>query len=67
MIAWKNGNNGSFPEFIQTLTEGIPKRPVPKWLKLDVATLKGEVVSPADPSEIDTGIDARLIVEFYSR
>ncbi len=65
-IAWKNVN-GSRPSFIEALTNGIPKRPVPSWLSLDVASLTGQVIGPPEMSEIDTGIDSRLIVEFYSR
>lgn len=66
VVEWK-AVNGTVPEFIQTLTDGLPKRPVPIWLRLDVANLKGEVASMPDTSEIDTGIDSRMIVEFYSK
>ena len=66
VVAWK-AVNGSVPEFVQTLTDGLPKRPVPSWLRLDASNLTGEVASLPDPSEIDTGIDARLIVELYSK
>lgn len=66
VVEWK-AVNGTVPEFIQTLTDGLPKRPVPIWLRLDTANLKGEVASMPDTSEIDTGIDSRLIVEFYSK
>jgi small subunit ribosomal protein S4 len=66
MIAWKRVTD-TVPEFIQTLTDGLPKRPVPTWLRMDTADLTGEVASMPDSSEIDTGIDARLIVEFYSK
>jgi small subunit ribosomal protein S4 len=65
-IAWK-AQGESLPEFIQVLAHGIPKRPVPSWLSLDVANLAGQVVSLPEVSEIDTGIESRLIVEFYSR
>jgi small subunit ribosomal protein S4 len=66
VVAWKKGND-SRPEFIEVLTDSIPKRPVPGWLNLDVENLKGEVVSEPDASEIDTRVEPRLIVEFYSR
>ncbi len=66
VVEWK-AVNGSVPEFIQTLTEGLPKRPVPIWLRLDTANLKGEVASMPDLSDIETGIESRLIVEFYSK
>ena len=65
-ISWRT-SNGSTADFVAALTEGIPRRPVPSWLSLDVANLEGEVVSVPDVSEIDVGIDSRLIVEFYSR
>ena len=65
-IAWKRAN-GSTPDFIQALTKGLPKRPVPVWLSLDEANLTGQVVSLPEISEMETGIESRLIVEFYSR
>ena len=68
VIAWKRGGrNGSTPQFIQDLTEGLPKRPIPTWLRLDIGNLTGEVASLPDMSEIDSTIDARLVVEFYSK
>ena len=66
VIAWKAVND-SVPEFIQLLTDGLPKRPVPIWLRLDANSLTGEMTSVPDLSEIESGIDARLIVEFYSK
>ena len=65
-VEWKAVKD-SVPDFIQTLTDGLPKRPVPIWLRLDAANLKGEVASMPGSSDIQTGIDARLIVEFYSK
>ncbi len=67
VVAWKHGGNGSVPEFIQTLTSGPPKRSVPIWLRQDTNRLGGEMVALPDPTEIDTGIDVRLVVEFYSK
>ncbi len=66
VISWKRVN-GSVPEYIETFTDGLPKRPVPLWLSLDVPTLKGEVANFPQPDDIETGIDSRLIVEFYSK
>ncbi|MDP6452003.1 MAG: 30S ribosomal protein S4 [SAR202 cluster bacterium] len=68
VIEWKRaGNNGSTPEYIQILTDGLPKRPVPSWLRLDVPNLSGEIVTVPHVSEVNTNIEARLIVEFYSK
>ena len=65
-IDWKR-SNGSAPRFVEELTEGLPKRPVPPWLRLDPANLTGEVLSFPDVADVDTGIESRLIVEFYSK
>ena len=68
VVAWKRGaENGSVPDFIKELTDGPPKRTVPIWLRLDSARRAGEMVALPDPSEIDTNIDVRLVVEFYSK
>lgn len=68
VIKWKRaGDNGSTPEYIQMFTDGLPKRPVPSWLRLDVAKLTGEVVTVPHVSEVNTNIETRLIVEFYSK
>ncbi len=65
-VSWKvTGDN--LPAFVEALAVGIPKRPVPGWLTLDAENLMGTVASVPDMSEINTGIDSRLIVEFYSR
>jgi small subunit ribosomal protein S4 len=66
VITWK-AVNGSVPDFIDTLTDGLPRRPVPSWLQLEVNNLRGTMTSMPHPTEIDTGIEARLIVEFYSK
>jgi small subunit ribosomal protein S4 len=66
VITWR-GANGSLPEFAQLITEDAPKRPVPTWLNLEVSSMTGQVLSLPDVTEIESGIDARLIVEFYSR
>tara|TARA_B100001750_G_C14936053_1_gene316477 strand:- start:209 stop:466 length:258 start_codon:yes stop_codon:yes gene_type:complete len=65
-IAWKAVGETK-PGFIDALTDGIPRRPVPSWLNLDPDALTGQVVGMPEVSEIDTGIDSRMIVEFYSR
>ncbi len=67
VVAWRRVDADSRPAFVAVLTDGIPRRPVPSWLALDVDNLKGEMLSLPDPTEIDSGVDPRLIVEFYSR
>lgn len=39
----------------------------PKWMTVDAAQLKAEVVAQPDPQEAEQAVDMRQIVEFYSR
>ena len=49
------------------MAQDIPRRPLPNLLALNVVNMEGTIISSPDMNEIDTGIDARLVVEFYSR
>lgn len=65
LISWKESDKAT--DFYKDRTDGIPKRPVPAWLNLELVEMTGRVVSlPADEDLITT-INSRLIVEFYSR
>ena len=66
VVGWKR-SDGALPQFVDDLTADLPKRPVPSWLILDGENLTGQVSGAPEPSEIDTGIDSRMIVEFYSK
>ena len=69
VITWKRSANASddHPDFILSMTADAPRRPVPSWLRMDISTLSGQIVTMPDPPEIESEIDPRLIVEFYSR
>ena len=69
IITWKRAANtgDDQPDFISSMTADAPRRPVPSWLRMDLSALSGEVVTMPDVSEIESEIDSRLIVEFYSR
>ena len=64
-IAWKESDKTT--DFFAERTSGLPKRPVPAWLALDIADMSGKVVSLPSDEELQTVLDSRLIVEFYSR
>ena len=65
IISWKESHRDS--EYVKIMSEDLPKRPVPDWLELDVANLKATVRRLPSEEELETTIDTRLIVEFYSR
>lgn len=64
-IAWKPAAKTT--DFYADRTNGLPKRPVPTWLALDLSEMSGRVVSLPSDQELPTALDSRLIVEFYSR
>ena len=65
VIAWKESHKQR--DFFKALTEDIPKRPVPSWLDLDTNNMTGNVSSVPSEEDLESAIDTRLIVEFYSR
>lgn len=64
-IAWYETSTKN--EYFKLLKEGSLKRTPPSWLGLDTEVLSGRVYSVPDPQEVDTRVDTRLIVEYYSR
>ena len=65
VIAWKESHKQR--EFFKSLTNDIPKRPVPQWLTLDTTDMTGEVSGLPAEGDLESSIDTRLIVEYYSR
>ena len=65
LIAWKESHKQK--DFFKALTQDIPKRPVPQWLTLDTENMTGKVSSFPGEEDLESSIDTRLIVEFYSR
>ena len=65
VIAWKESQKQK--DFFKALTEDIPKRPVPQWLALDTDAMTGSVSSLPSEEDLESAIDTRLIVEYYSR
>lgn len=65
LISWKEGEKQK--EFFKVLTEDIPRRPVPQWLRLDPEQMTGTVVNLPGDEDVMATIDSRLIVEYYSR
>ena len=65
VVGWKESSKST--GIFAIMTGDIPRRPLPNWLGLDVDNMVGRVLTLPEPSEIDTGIDVRLVVEHYSR
>jgi small subunit ribosomal protein S4 len=54
-------------EYFKTVRERLAKKSVPRWLDLDLAGMRGRVLSAPGREDIDTSINEQLVVEFYSR
>ena len=54
-------------EYFQTAAQMVSRRNVPQWLSVDPNTLTGRVLSLPEADQLDSKINAQLIVEFYSR
>lgn len=47
--------------------EDTQYRPVMPWLEMNAESMQGTFVRLPEPDEVETGVNAQLIVEFYSR
>ena len=65
VVSWKETEKQK--DYFKVLTEGIPRRPVPQWLRLDTGEMTGTVLNLPGEEDVLETIDARLIVEYYSR
>jgi small subunit ribosomal protein S4 len=65
VITWKEGSSKTVP--YQMAAQEIESKLIPGWLSLNQDNLSGQVVSAPLRGDIETAIDERLIVAFYSR
>ena len=65
VIGWKPAQKEK--DFYKVLVQDIPRRPVPEWLQLDTETMSGTVTGLPSGEDVMATIQARLIVEYYSR
>lgn len=65
VLSWKESRKSR--DFFKQLTDGLPKRPTPQWLSLDVDNMTGKVVTLPDEQDVEAAVETRLIVEYYSR
>jgi len=65
VIAWHG--KGINTEYYKRVLELIQDHMVPPWLSLDRQALSGRVLAPPSRSDIDSAINEKAIVEYYSR
>lgn len=64
-ISWKEGSSKLV--LYQTAAKNIESKSIPSWLSLDRETMSGRVLAVPSRSDIESIIDERLVVAFYSR
>jgi small subunit ribosomal protein S4 len=65
VISWKEGSTKLV--LYQVVVKDIGSKTIPSWLGLERETLSGRVLAVPARSDIDSTIDERLVVAFYSR
>ena len=65
VVGWKASSRER--DFGKALAAAIPRKTVPSWLSLDKGSLSGNVLRLPEPGDVDSAIDTRMIVEYYSK
>ena len=65
VVLWSQ--SGSSSEYFKALKENIKGKNQPAWLSLDGETMQGKVLALPQPTDMETRIEDRLIIEYYSR
>jgi len=65
IISWKESSTKLAP--YQMAVKNIESKTIPSWLSLERDTMSGRVLAKPARSDIESTIDERLIVAFYSR
>ena len=65
VVAWKEHSKTT--PFAQEAMRMVGQRIIPGWLDLDKTAMTAQVVRLPEEDDIQAHVDARLIVEFYSR
>ena len=58
---------GARTEYAKTLQETLKSKQAPSWLTLDMASMKGRVISEPTLEQAEAFFDPTVIVEYYSR
>ena len=65
VVAWKAAS--AQRPFSQDAVRSVGQRIIPEWIAVDKTTMQATVLRNPQTEDIETRIDTRMIVEFYSR
>ncbi len=65
IVAWKPASKDA--QFAQDAIRAVGQRPVPEWIELDKGEMAAMITRNPQPADVDSRIEPRMVVEFYSR
>jgi small subunit ribosomal protein S4 len=65
VIAWKGASKEK--EFAESALRSVGQRILPDWIEVDRSTMQATILRNPEAADVDTRVDTRMIVEFYSR
>ena len=65
MLAWKAPSKDK--PFAQDVIRTVGQRPLPEWIELDKSEMTAMVTRHPETADIDSKVETRMVVEFYSR
>jgi small subunit ribosomal protein S4 len=65
VLAWKPVSKDK--QFAQDVQRTVGQRVLPEWIEVDKTAMQATVLRDPTAEDIDTKVDTRMIVEFYSR
>jgi small subunit ribosomal protein S4 len=65
IVGWKTASKDR--QFAQDILRTVGQRPLPDWIDLDKAEMTAVIRRNPEAADIDSRIETRMVVEFYSR
>ena len=65
IVAWKPASKDA--QFAQDAIRAVGQRPLPEWIELDKGEMAAMITRNPQPADVDSRIEPRMVVEFYSR
>ena len=65
LVAWKPASKDR--QFAQEAIRTVGQRPVPEWITLDKGEMTATIDRVPEANDIDSRIETRMVVEYYSR
>ncbi len=65
VVAWKPASKDK--QFAQDIIRTVGQRPLPEWIDFNKGEMTATIMRSPETADIDSRIETRMVVEFYSR